>query len=110
MHDSDNRSATSGGEHSSDEDTLKYKGSSVDDKKEESSFHTAKHHSSLENSYDRSYESENSVIHETNVDDKDQIDERKSAATVNRLFTKRRETLERKDCCECTQRGGHTFP
>ena len=63
-------------EYSSDEDALKYQGSPADDEQDKSPCYAVKHHSSLENSYDGSYESENSVIHETNLDDEDQIDKK----------------------------------
>ena len=51
----------------------------------------------MENADDGSYGGDNIINHETNVDDKNQIDERKPAATVKKIFTKRREMLEHGD-------------
>ena len=96
-HDSDNYSTAPGGEHSSDEDALQYKGSPVDDEQDKSVFYAAKRRSLLENSDDGSYDSDSSVNHETNVDDEDQIDERKPVATVKKIFTNRGEMLEHEE-------------
>ena len=104
MYFSVNYSAASGGEHSNDEDVLKSQCSPVDGGagnmegygQYESAHYAVKGCSSLENSDDRSYESDSSV-NDTNVDNEEQIDERKPAATAKKLSTKRGKTLEHKE-------------
>ena len=61
-HYSDKYSGAPGGEHSSDDNGHKYKGSPADDKQDKSAYYAAKHCSSLENSDDGSYESDNRLM------------------------------------------------
>ena len=56
----------------------------------------------MQNINDGLYESDNSV-NDTNVDDEEQVDERKPAATVKKLFTNRVETLEYKEQIDIRQ-------